>query len=378
MKEKIDIVFPNGEIKTISAKDKNDLSNNEIVEEEIINEEDETKEIIMNHLSNINFFRNTYRRVSSTLKTGNVRYLDTENDDNNYFFTNISDINNELIALSTLNINKQGAFNNIYQSIDKYIDYYFYWNSFKADTFSKKFLLNSILVSKYSFEEIINKETLNKGYQHYKERMEKRIISNIYISCLPPFFSKRKIRTRPIELIKERITRIFNGDSIFKFGNTYININFMSCGIYNNNDFNNDININKYKCLFTLLIDKSMIEYFMICTLFNKPINPKIFTFVVASQFIDKVITSRAIEEAYNVAIDYVTKYNIPIVECDINELTDIVYPTFKILNFYKSNEELENKINSNLLDILNDNQIDLRINLRTNELYSAVFFSYL
>ena len=378
MKEKIDIVFPNGEIKTISAKDKNDLSNNEIVEEEIINEEDETKEIIMNHLSNINFFRNTYRRVSSTLKTGNVRYLDTENDDNNYFFTNISDINNELIALSTLNINKQGAFNNIYQSIDKYIDYYFYWNSFKADTFSKKFLLNSILVSKYSFEEIINKETLNKGYQHYKERMEKRIISNIYISCLPPFFSKRKIRTIPIELIKERITGIFNGDSIFKFGNTYININFMSCGIYNNNDFNNDININKYKCLFTLLIDKSMIEYFMICTLFNKPINPKIFTFVVASQFIDKVITSRAIEEAYNVAIDYVTKYNIPIVECDINELTDIVYPTFKILNFYKSNEELENKINSNLLDILNDNQIDLRINLRTNELYSAVFFSYL
>ena len=378
MKEKIDIVFPNGEIKTISAKDKNDLSNNEIVEEEIINEEDETKEIIMNHLSNINFFRNTYRRVSSTLKTGNVRYLDTENDDNNYFFTNISDINNELIALSTLNINKKGAFNNIYQSIDKYIDYYFYWNSFKADTFSKKFLLNSILGSRYSFEEIINEETLNRGYKHYKEKMEKRIISNIYISCLPPFFSKRKIRTRPIELIKERITRIFNGDSIFKFGNTYININFMSCGIYNNNDFNNDININKYKCLFTLLIDKSMIEYFMICTLFNKPINPKIFTFVVASQFIDKVITSRAIEEAYNVAIDYVTKYNIPIVECDINELTDIVYPTFKILNFYKSNEELENKINSNLLDILNDNQIDLRINLRTNELYSAVFFSYL
>lgn len=378
MKEKINIVFPNGEIKTISAKNKNDLSNNEIVEEEIINEEDETKEIIMNHLSDINFFRKTYKSVSSTLKTGNVRYLDTENDDNNYFFTNISDINNELIALSTLNINKEGAFNNIHKSIDKYIDYYTYWNSFKADTFSKKFLLNSILGSRYSFEEIINEETLNRGYKHYKERMEKRIISNIYISCLPPFFSKRKIRTRPIELIKERITRIFNGDSIFKFGNTYININFMSCGIYNNNDFNNDININKYKCLFTLLIDKSMIEYFMICTLFNKPINPKIFTFVVASQFIDKVITSRAIEEAYNVAIDYVTKYNIPIVECDINELTDIVYPTFKILNFYKSNEELENKINSNLLDILNDNQIDLRINLRTNELYSAVFFSYL
>ena len=378
MKEKIDIVFPNGEIKTISAKNKNDLSNNEIVEEEIINEEDETKEIIMNHLSDINFFRKTDRSVSSTLKTGNVRYLNTENDDNNYFFTNISDINNELIALSTLNINKEGAFNNIYKSIDKYIDDYTYWNSFKTDTFSKKFLLNSILVSKYTFEEIINKETLNKGYQHYKERMEKRIISNIYISCLPPFFSKRKIKTKPIELVKNRITKIFNGDSIFKFGNTYININFMSCGIYNNNDFNNDININKYKCLFTLLIDKSMIEYFMICTLFNKPINPKIFTFVVASQFIDKVITSRAIEEAYNIANDYVTKYNIPIVECDINELTDIVYPTFKILNFYKSNEELENKINSNLINILNDNPVNLRINLRMNELYNAVSFNYL
>ena len=377
MKEKIDIVFPNGEIKTISAKDKNNLSNNEIVEEKIIDEEDETKEIIMNHLSDINFFVPAYKRSSSTIKTSNVRYLNTEND-NNYFFTNISDINNELIALSTLNIDKKGAFNNIYPLIDRYIDGYAYWDSFKADTFSKKFLLNSILVSKYSYEEIINKESLNRGYQHYKKRMEERIISNIYISCLPPFFSKRKIKTRPIELVKDRITKIFNGDSIFKFSNTYININFMSCGIYNNNDFNNDININKYKCLFTLLIDKSMIEYFMICTLFNKPINPKIFTFVVASQFIDKVITSRAIEEAYNVAIDYVTKYNIPIVECDINELTDIVYPTFKILNFYKSNEELENKINSNLLDILNDNTINLRINLRTNELYNAIYFSYL
>ena len=186
MKEKIDIVFPNGEIKTISAKDKNDLSNNEIVEEEIIDEEDETKEIIMNHLSNINFFRKTYRNVSSTLKTGNVRYLNTEND-NNYFFTNISDINNELIALSTLNIEKREAFN-IHLSIEKYIDDYAYYDSFKADTFSKKFLLNSILISKYSYEEIINKETLNKGYQRYKERMEERIISNIYISCLPPFF----------------------------------------------------------------------------------------------------------------------------------------------------------------------------------------------
>lgn len=373
MKEKIDIVFPNGETKTISVKDKNDLSNNEIVEEEIINEEDETKEIIMNHLSNINFFVPQYKRSSSsTLKTGNVRYSNTEND-NNYFVTNISDINNELIALSTLNIEKPEAFN-IYPLIERYIDDPVYYDSFKADTFSKKFLLNSILGGRYSFQEIINEETLNRGYEHYKTKMEKRIISNIYISCLPPFFLKRKIKTRPIELVKDRITKIFNGDSIFKFANTYININFMSCGIYNDNDFNNNININKYKCLFTLLIDKSMIEYFMICTLFNKPINPKIFTFVVASQFIDKVITSRAIEEAYNVAIDYVTKYNIPIVECDINELTDIVYPTFKILNFYKSNEELENKINSNLLDILNDNTI----NLRRNELYNAVFFNYL
>jgi len=343
MKEKIDIVFPNGETKTISAKDKDDLSNNEIP---------------------------LYKR-SSTIKTSNVRYLNTGND-NNYFVTNISDINNELIALSTLNIEKPEAFN-IASSIEKYINDPVYYDSFKADTFSKKFLLNSILVKKYGFEEIINEATLNRGYKHYKEKMEKRIISNIYISCLPPFFSKRKIKTRPIELVKDRITKIFNGDSIFKFGNTYININFMSCGIYNDNDFNNDININKYKCLFTLLIDKSMIEYFMICTLFNKPINPKIFTFVVASQFIDKVITSRAIEEAYNVANDYVTKYNIPIVECDINELTDIVYPTFKILNFYKSNEELENKINSNLIDILNDNPINL---IRT-ELYGAVSFNY-
>lgn len=376
MKEKIDIVFPNGEIKTISVKDKDDLSNNEIVEEEIIDEKDETKEIIMNHLSNINFFVPQYKRISSTIKISNVRYLNTEND-NNYFVTNISDINNELIALSTLNIEKPEVFN-IASSIERYLDDYAYWNSFKADTFSKKILLNSILVSKYSYEEIINEETLNRGYKYYKEKMEKKIISNIYISCLPPFFLKRQIKTRPIELVKERITKIFNGDSIFKFANTYININFMSCGIYNDNDFNNDININKYKCLFTLLIDKSMIEYFMICTLFNKPINPKIFTFVVASQFIDKVITSRAIEEAYNVAIDYVTKYNIPIVECDINELTDIVYPTFKILNFYKSNEELENKINSNLLDILNDNPINLRRNLRISELYNAVYFNYL
>lgn len=376
MKEKIDIVFPNGETKTISVKNKDDLSNNEIVEEEIIDEKDETKEIIMNHLSNINFFVPQYKRISSTIKISNVRYLNTEND-NNYFVTNISDINNELIALSTLNIEKPEVFN-IASSIERYLDDYAYWNSFKADTFSKKILLNSILVSKYSYEEIINKESLNRGYQHYKEKMEKKIISNIYISCLPPFFLKRQIKTRPIELVKERITKIFNGDSIFKFANTYININFMSCGIYNDNDFNNDININKYKCLFTLLIDKSMIEYFMICTLFNKPINPKIFTFVVASQFIDKVITSRAIEEAYNVAIDYVTKYNIPIVECDINELTDIVYPTFKILNFYKSNEELENKINSNLLDILNDNPINLRRNLRISELYNAVYFNYL
>jgi len=371
MKEKIDIIFPNGETKTISVKDKDDLSNNEIVEEEIIDEEDETKEIIMNHLSNINFFVPQYKRSSSTIRTGNVRYLNTKND-NNYFVTNISDINNELIALSTLNIDKQEAFN-IHRLIERYIDDYTYWDSFKADTCSKKFLLNSILIIKYSFEEIINEATLNRGYQHYKEKMEKRIIKNIYISCLPPFFLKRKIKTRPIELVKDRITKIFNGDSIFKFGNTYININFMSCGIYNDNDFNNDININKYKCLFTLLIDKSMIEYFMICTLFNKPINPKIFTFVVASQFIDKVITSRAIEEAYNVAIDYVTKYNIPIVECDINELTDIVYPTFKILNFYKSNEELENKINSNLIDILNNDPINL---IRT-ELYGAVYFNY-
>ena len=372
MKEKIDIVFPNGETKTISVKDKNDLSNNEIVEEEIINEEDETKEIIMNHLSNINFFIPQYKRSSSsTIRTGNVRYLNTEND-NNYFVTNISDINNELIALSTLNIEKPEAFN-IYPLIERYIDDPVYYDSFKADTFSKKFLLNSILGGRYSFQEIINEETLNRGYEDYKTKMEKRIISNIYISCLPPFFLKRKIKTRPIELVKDRITKIFNGDSIFKFANTYININFMSCGIYNDNDFNNDININKYKCLFTLLIDKSMIEYFMICTLFNKPINPKIFTFVVASQFIDKVITSRAIEEAYNIANDYVTKYNIPIVECDINELTDIVYPTFKILNFYKSNEELENKINSNLLDILNDNTI----NLRRSELYNAVSFNY-
>ncbi len=370
MKEKIDIVFPNGETKTISVKNKDNLSNNEIVEEEIIDEKDETQEIIMNHLSNINFFVPKYK-LSSTIKTSNVRYLNTEND-NNYFVTNISDINNELVALSTLNIDKQEAFN-IHRLIERYIDDCAYWNSFKADTFSKKLLLNSILVNRYSYEEIIDEEVLNRGYQHYKAKMEKRIISNIYISCLPPFFSKRKIKTKPIELVKERITKIFNGDSIFKFGNTYININFMSCGIYNDNDFNNDININKYKCLFTLLIDKSMIEYFMICTLFNKPINPKIFTFVVASQFIDKVITSRAIEEAYNVAVDYVTKYNIPIVECDINELTDIVYPTFKILNFYKSNEELENKINSNLIGILNDNQI----NLIRNELYNAVYFNY-
>ena len=43
-------------------------------------------------------------------------------------------------------------------------------------------------------------------------------------------------------------------------------------------------------------------------------------------------------------------------------------------LNFYKSNEELENKINSNLIGILNDNPIDLR----RNELYNAVFFNYL
>lgn len=370
MKEKIDIIFPNGEIKTISAKNKDDLSNNEIVEEEVIDEEDETKEIIMNHLSNINFFVPKYKR-SSTIRTSNVRYLNTGND-NNYFVTNISDINNELIALSTLNIEKPEAFN-IASSIEKYINDPVYYDSFKADTFSKKFLLNSILVNRYSFQEIINEATLNRGYENYKTKMEKRIISNIYISCLPPFFSKRKIKTRPIELVRDRITKIFNGDSIFKFANTYININFMSCGIYNDNDFNNDININKYKCLFTLLIDKSMIEYFMICTLFNKPINPKIFTFVVASQFIDKVITSRAIEEAYNVAIDYVTKYNIPIVECDINELTDIVYPTFKILNFYKSNEELENKINSNLIDILNNDPINL---IRT-ELHGAVSFNY-
>ena len=93
MKEKIDIVFPNGETKTISVKDKDDLSNNEIVEEEIIDEKDETKEIIMNHLSNINFFIPQYKRSSSsTIRTGNVRYLNTEND-NNYFVTNISDIN---------------------------------------------------------------------------------------------------------------------------------------------------------------------------------------------------------------------------------------------------------------------------------------------
>ena len=242
MKEKIDIVFPNGETKIISVKDKNDLSNNEIVEEEIIDEEDETKEIIMNHLSNINFFVPRYKR-SSTIKTGNVRYLNTEND-NNYFVTNISDINNELIALSTLNINKEEAFN-IASLIEKYINDPSFWNSFKADTCSKKFLLNSILISRYNFEEIIDKAILNRGYQHYKTRMEKKIISNIYISCLPPFFSKRKIKTRPIELVKDRITKIFNGDSIFKFNNTYININFMSCGIYNDNDFNNDININK-------------------------------------------------------------------------------------------------------------------------------------
>ena len=221
MKEKIDIVFPNGEIKTISAKDKNDLSNNEIVEKEIIDKEDETKEIIMNHLSDINFFRKTYRNVSSTLNTGNVRYFNTEND-NNYFFTNISDINNELIALSTLNIDKKEAFNNMHPSIEKYIDDYAYWDSFKADTFSKKFLLNSILITRYNFEQIIDEAILNRGYKRYKAKMEERIISNIYISCLPPFFSKRKIKTRPIELVKDRITKIFNGDSIFKFGNTYI------------------------------------------------------------------------------------------------------------------------------------------------------------
>ena len=177
------------------------------------------------------------------------------------------------------------------------------------------------------------------------------------VPYIPPLLSRRSGLSACLEVAKDNLLKLGAGCNLHRTRQAIYTVEYLTLGMmpieYGEYiEDTNGLDPSNYKMLFAALADRNMMDYILASYYLGKPIDPNAITLAVSTELLDKIITSKFIENMYNTAYDYAVENGIQIIECSSEILTDICYPGIHLPETMKTRSGQREFVSSNIESI--------------------------